>query len=173
MEMENINTIALIGFDITKGPVLRWKKSYNKNNMIDVDQFYTNFYVIFRGGGKFKPKMMVFDQFQIVAFQNEMDLLCVFLDNKINEEHFKEIKKIAEKESSKFISSSTKLETESDLIKEKLIQLLKEQEKLTIKQLKKHFPLSYWTIRRYLTDLEEDGIIVRDKEHKEHLWSVK
>ncbi|MHA1271343.1 MAG: DUF977 family protein [Candidatus Helarchaeota archaeon] len=169
----NINSIALIGFDIQEGPVLKWKKFYNKVNEINIDQLYTNFYIMFKGGNKYKPKSIIFDNFQIIAFQNQMDLLLVFLDNKLNEEQLKRVKEFADKESSKYKNNSSKLETESDIIKEKLIEILKEQERVSIKQLRKHFPLSYWTIRRYLTDMEEDGLITRDKAQKEHYWSIK
>ncbi|MHA1231189.1 MAG: DeoR family transcriptional regulator [Candidatus Helarchaeota archaeon] len=168
----DINMIALIGFDVTEGPVLKWKKCYKDGNNIEIDQFYTNFYIMFKGGGKFKPKMIMFEDFQIIAFQNQMDLLCVFMENKVNKEYLEKINKFAEKECSSFRNNPSKVESESDKIKEQLIKILKEQKELTIRQLKKHFPLSYWTIRRYLTDLEEDGLVKRNKKQKEHLWSA-
>ncbi|TFF86029.1 MAG: transcriptional regulator [Promethearchaeota archaeon] len=169
----NINSIAMIGFDVTQGPVLKWKKIFNEQNSIDLERLYTNFYIIFRGG-KFKPRAVIFEDFQIVAFPNKLDILCVFLDNKINEENYRELEKIAEREKqNQNISNTEEFKSESDQIKEKLIKILKEEEEMTIKQLKKHFPLSYWTIRRYLTDLEDEDLVDRNKEGRSHLWYVK
>jgi DNA-binding transcriptional ArsR family regulator len=163
----------MIGFDVTQGPVLKWKKIYNEQKAINLERFYTNFYIIFRGG-KFKPRAVIFEDFQIVAFPNKLDILCVFLDNKINEENYRELEKIAEREKqNQNISNDEEFKSESDQIKEKLIKLLKDEEKMTIKQLKKHFPLSYWTIRRYLTDLEDEDLVDRNKEGRSHLWYVK
>lgn len=163
----------MIGFDVTQGPVLKWKKIFNEQNSIDLERLYTNFYIIFRGG-KFKPRAVIFEDFQIVAFPNKLDILCVFLDNKINEENYRELEKIAEREKqNQNISNTEEFKSESDQIKEKLIKILKEEEEMTIKQLKKHFPLSYWTIRRYLTDLEDEDLVDRNKEGRSHLWYVK
>ncbi|MBD3228711.1 MAG: DeoR family transcriptional regulator [Candidatus Lokiarchaeota archaeon] len=164
----NLNSVALIGFDITQGPVLKWKKSFKANNVIDIDQFFTNFYVMFRSGNDFKPKAIIFDDFQVVAFPDQMELLCVFLNNKINKEDFEKLKTIAEKEKENH-GKSEQFKSESDEIKEKLIDLLK-KEKSSIKKLKKHFSMSYWTIRRYLVDLEDEGKVERNTENREHLW---
>jgi len=171
---KDIDSIALIGFDITQGPVLKWKKSYSKESKINIDELYTNFYIMFKGGGRFKPKSIIFDEFQLVAFADQMDLLCVFLNRTISQENYKALKEIAETENNQQGNvKSTPLESESDQFKSHLIELLTNEKRLTIQQLKKHFPVSYWTIRRYLTDLEADGKVVRNNEGKTHIWSVK
>ncbi|TFF88217.1 MAG: DeoR family transcriptional regulator [Promethearchaeota archaeon] len=163
--------MALIGFDITQGPVLKWKRNFKDEAVIDIDQFFTNFYVMFRSGNEFKPKAIIFDDFQVVAFPNQLELLCVFLNNKINRHDFEKLKIIAEKEQQKHGNSEV-FKSESDEIKERLIKILKKDKK-SIKQLKEHFSMSYWTIRRYLVDLEDTGEVERNTENREHLWFVK
>ena len=166
----NIDTIALIGFDITEGPVLRWKKDFNNINKINIEQLYTNFYVMFKGGGKFKPKAVIFDDFQIVAFSNQMDLLCVFLNNKINMENLSKIKEIANKVSIQFTNTNIK---ELNDIEEKILNLLRKHSKLTIKQIEEHISLSYHDVWKTLITLEMDGKAIRNKENREHLWTIK
>ncbi|NHI91221.1 MAG: ArsR family transcriptional regulator [Candidatus Lokiarchaeota archaeon] len=145
-----LHSVALIGFDTLSGPVLRFSKIFSKQSLdFDLESNLTSFYLMFNGGGQFKPREIGFDQFKVVTFMKELDLYCFFLRN-LESGNYKEFEEIAENIFPKQESRKEKT------IKEQMIELLEEQ-KLTVKQIKKHFNFSVSTVRKYLKSLEEEG----------------
>lgn len=166
-KMNEIHSVALIGFDTLSGPVLRFAKQYSKENInLNLEANLTSFYLMFNGGGQFRPREIGFDDFKVVTFMKELDLYCFFLKN-AGSGNYVEYEKMAEKI---FPKQETKKEV---TIKEKMVSLLNDQ-KLTVKEIKKHFKFSVSTVRKYLKRLEEEGKIaqVDETNNKAYIYSA-
>ena len=149
---KDLHSVALIGFDTLSGPVLRFSKEFSNESLnFDLNDNLTSFYLMFNGGGQFKPREIGFDEFKVVTFMKELDLYCFFLKNS-GSGNYREYENIAEEI---FPKQQTRKEK---TIKETMIELLNEQ-KLTVKEIKKHFNFSVSTVRKYLKALESEGKI--------------
>lgn len=150
---ENIQSIAVIGFDNVTGPILKWKKEFPDSN-VQVEQFLTSFYIMFNNGSSFRPMAMQFDNFSVITIFKEMDLICFFLKNKnlIDSTNLDEMEK-------KYIPKLEKQAQEKSM-KDELSELLQARQ-MTVKEIRKHFKFSPNTIRKLLKALEEEGKATR------------
>ena len=147
---KDLHSVALIGFDTLSGPVLRFSKDFSNESLnFDLDANLTSFYLMFNGGGQFRPREIGFDEFKVVTFMKELDLYCFFLRNS-SSGNYKEYENFAEEIFPKQESRKEKT------IKETMLELLNEQS-LTVKEIKKHFNFSVSTVRKYLKALEQEG----------------
>ncbi|KKK45872.1 MAG: hypothetical protein Lokiarch_06030, partial [Candidatus Lokiarchaeum sp. GC14_75] len=149
---EELFGAAIIGFDMIDGPFLKWKKEYsgaNEKYSVNLDDFAMNFYLAFRGGnqGK-KPRAILYDNFYIVAFPNDLELCCLFMKPQGIENNIKQLNKIASK-----IVTEVGLEvdnvnqpdnSEEDEIEEikRLIPNLLNGVKMSTPELRRYFKLS-------------------------------
>jgi len=166
-KMNNLHSVALIGFDTLSGPVLRFSKNFSNDKLnLNLDANLTSFYLMFNGGGQFRPREIGFEDFKVVTFMKELDLYCFFLKN-AGSGSYGEYEKLAE---TIFPKQETKKE---QTIKEKMIGLLNDQG-LTVKDIKKHFKFSVSTVRKYLKRLEDEGKIahVDETENKAYVYSA-
>ncbi len=164
---DQVKSIAMIGFDTLKGPVIEWKKNLAKDFEIDLNQFCTPFYLMFRSGNGIKPRAIFFDNFYVVAFPEEMNLLLLFLSDGM-QQNFEALLKFAKKHFPKTIMKKPKEKT----VKEEMLEILRKQQKMTISELKEHFKFNRRTIRRYLYELLASGQIKRDgKRGRETIWA--
>ena len=149
---ENIQSIAVIGFDTITGPVLKWKKEF-QNSDVKVEQFITSFYIMFNNGSNFLPKAIQFENFSVITLFREMDLTCFFLKEKIlDPSNLEELE-------NEYVPKLEKAVKEKS-IKEEMVELLENQE-MTVKELRKHFKFNANTVRKYLKALEEEGKAIR------------
>ncbi len=165
--MNNLHSVALIGFDTLSGPVLKFSKQYSTDNLdVNLEANLTSFYLMFNGGGQFRPREIGFDNFKVVTFMKELDLYCFFLKNAGSNDYI-EYEKLAD---DIFPKQETKKEK---TIKDKMIELLEDQ-KLTVKDIKKYFNFSVSTVRKYLKRLEEEGKIaqVDETDNKAYIYSA-
>ena len=164
---DQVKTIAMIGFDTLKGPVIEWEKNLAKDFEVDVNQFCTPFYLMFQSGNGIKPRAIFFENFFVVAFSQEMNLLLLFLDNGA-QQNYEALLKFAQRHYPK--ASAPKAKTES--VKDKMLDVLRAEQKMTISELKKYFKYNRTTIRRYLLDLVLSGKVKRDgKKGRETIWA--
>ncbi|MHA1378809.1 MAG: ArsR family transcriptional regulator [Candidatus Helarchaeota archaeon] len=153
IKQEDIQSIAVIGFDTVTGPVLKWKKEFRNSN-VRVEQFLTSFYIMFNNGSSFLPKAIQYDDFSVITIFREMDLTCFFLKDKdlLNTSNLKDLEK-------QFIPKIEKQAKEKS-IKDEMVELLENQQ-MTVKELRKHFKFNANTVRKYLRALEEEGRAIR------------
>jgi predicted HTH transcriptional regulator len=164
-----IKSIAMIGFDTLKGPVIEWKKQLTADFSVDIDQFCTPFYLMFQSGNGIKPRAIFFEDFYVVAFSEEMNLLLLFLDGGNAQQNYNELLKFAKR----YYPESYAQKPKEKSVKDNLFEMLKEQQKMTISELGKYFKFNKTTIRRYLLELVLSGKIKRDgKKGRETLWSI-
>lgn len=146
---ENIQSIAVIGFDNVAGPILKWKKEFINSNF-QVEQFLTSFYLMFNNGSQFMPKAIQFETFSVVTIFKDMDLICFFL----KDQNLLDYNKVAQLE--KQYVPKMKKQVKEKSIKSKMVELLKNQQ-MTVKEIRKHFRFNTNTVRKYLRALEEEG----------------
>ncbi|KKK40159.1 MAG: hypothetical protein Lokiarch_53720 [Candidatus Lokiarchaeum sp. GC14_75] len=178
---EEIFGAAIIGFDMIDGPFLKWKKEYsgaNEKYSVNLDDFAMNFYLAFRGGnqGK-KPRAILYDNFYIVAFPNDLELCCLFMKPQGIENNIKQLNKIASK-----IVTEVELEVdnvnqpennEEDEIEEikRLIPNLLSGVKMSTPELRRYFKLSNSQIWKVMSELENSKKIKRaEKKGRSQLW---
>ncbi|KKM79385.1 hypothetical protein LCGC14_1350460 [marine sediment metagenome] len=178
---EEIFGAAIIGFDMIDGPFLKWKKEYsgaNEKYSVNLDDFAMNFYLAFRGGnqGK-KPRAILYDNFYIVAFPNDLELCCLFMKPQGIENNIKQLNKIASK-----IVTEVELEVdnvnqpennEEDEIEEikRLIPNLISGVKMSTPELRRYFKLSNSQIWKVMSELENSKKIKRaEKKGRSQLW---
>ncbi|MHA1783650.1 MAG: ArsR family transcriptional regulator [Candidatus Helarchaeota archaeon] len=164
-----LHSVALIGFDTLSGPVLRFAKKFSDNALnFNLEANLTSFYLMFNGGGQFRPREIGFDDFKVVTFMKELDLYCFFLKN-AESGNYQQFEKLADQIFPKQEKTKTKT------IKEKMIDLLNKQ-KLTVKEIKKHFKFSISTVRKYLKCLEAEGkveCIGTTEKNNAYIYSAK
>lgn len=178
---EELFGAAIIGFDMIDGPFLKWKKEYsgaNEKYSVNLDDFAMNFYLAFRGGnqGK-KPRAILYDNFYIVAFPNDLELCCLFMKPQGIENNIKQLNKIASK-----IVTEVGLEvdnvnqpdnSEEDEIEEikRLIPNLLNGVKMSTPELRRYFKLSNSQIWKVMSELENSKKIKRaEKKGRSQLW---
>jgi len=178
---EELFGAAIIGFDMIDGPFLKWKKEYsgaNEKYSVNLDDFAMNFYLAFRGGnqGK-KPRAILYDNFYIVAFPNDLELCCLFMKPQGIENNIKQLNKIASK-----IVTEVGLEvdnvnqpdnSEEDEIEEikRLIPNLLSGVKMSTPELRRYFKLSNSQIWKVMSELENSKKIKRaEKKGRSQLW---
>lgn len=178
---EELFGAAIIGFDMIDGPFLKWKKEYSgasEKYSVKLDDFAMNFYLAFRGGnqGK-KPRAILYDNFYIVAFPNDLELCCLFMKPQGIENNIKQLNKIASK-----IVAEVELEVdnvnqpeycEEDEIEEikRLIPNLLSGVKMSTPELRRYFKLSNSQIWKVMSELENSKKIKRaEKKGRSQLW---
>jgi hypothetical protein len=176
---------ALIGFDMIDGPFLKWKKEYDKrNDSVNLDDFAMNFYLAFRGGnqGK-KPRAILYDNFYIVAFPNDLELCCLFMKPRDVDNNIKQLNKIAsrlitemeleeEEEQTKSLNSE---DAEEDLFEEtkRLIPNLLSGTEMSTPALRKYFKLNNSQIWKIMSQLENEKQIIRTrKKGRSVFWTA-
>ncbi|NVM01553.1 MAG: hypothetical protein HWN67_04425 [Candidatus Helarchaeota archaeon] len=149
IKQDDIQSIAVIGFDEITGPILKWKKDFTNTN-VQVEHFLTSFYIMFNNGSSFLPKAIQYENFSVITLFKEMDLTCFFLKNKdlLDATNLKELEK--------HYIPKLKKEVKEKTIKEEMAGLL-ESKQMTVKEIRKHFKFNANTIRKYLRALEEEG----------------
>ena len=159
----------MIGFDVLKGPIVEWEKKLTNDFELDINQFCTPFYLMFQSGNGIKPRAICFENFSVVAFPEEMNLLVVFLNDGTMQENFDALLKFAQKNYPKVSDKKPKEKTAKD----KMIDVMQEQQKLTISELGKYFNYNKKTIRSYLLELVLSGKVKRDgKKGRETIWAI-
>ncbi len=171
---------ALIGFDLIDGPFLKWKKEFNSSdNISNLDDFAMNFYLSFRGGnsGK-KPRAILYDNFYIVAFPQDLELCCLFMKPKGIENNIKQLNKVASRimvemeDDGKEDEIENNGEDDVEEIKRLIVNLLNGTE-MTTPELRKYFKLSNSQIWKVMSDLENNQKIKRtDKKGRAILWTA-
>ncbi|MFX0137973.1 MAG: DeoR family transcriptional regulator [Candidatus Hodarchaeota archaeon] len=149
INQNDIQSIAVIGFDEITGPVLKWKRDFT-NKPIQVENFLTSFYIMFNNGSSFMPKAIQYDNFSVITIFKEMDLTCFFLKDK----NLLDATNLEQLENDYI--PKLKKEVKEKTIKEEMVGLL-ESKKMTVKEIRKHFKFNANTIRKYLRALEEEG----------------
>ncbi|MEJ2251830.1 MAG: hypothetical protein P8Y70_16680 [Candidatus Lokiarchaeota archaeon] len=172
---------ALIGFDLIDGPFLKWKREYDANAKVDIDDFAMSFYLAFRGGnaGK-KPRAILYDNFYIVAFPKDLELCCLFLKPQGIENNIKQLNKTA----SRIINEvNLDLEDEEDEnqdsdedtieeVKRLIVNLLNDTE-MSTPELRKYFKLSNSQIWKVMSDLENEQKVKRvEKRGRAVIWTA-
>ncbi len=169
MTTDQVKKIAMIGFDTLKGPIIEWNKSLAKDFEVDLEKFCTPFYLMFQSGNGIKPRAIFFEDFYVVAYPEEMNLLLLFLDGSKSLQNYSELLKFAQRYYPKVASKPAQPKS----IKENMFDMLQEQQKMTISELKNYFKFNTQTIRRYLLELVLSGKIKRDgKKGRETIWAV-
>jgi hypothetical protein len=171
---------ALIGFDLIDGPFLKWKKEFNSSdNISNLDDFAMNFYLSFRGGnsGK-KPRAILYDNFYIVAFPQDLELCCLFMKPKGIENNIKQLNKVASRIMVEMEDDGREDKTENngeddvEEIKRLIVNLLNGTE-MTTPELRRYFKLSNSQIWKVMSDLENNQKIKRtDKKGRAILWTA-
>ncbi|NVM54913.1 MAG: DUF977 family protein [Candidatus Helarchaeota archaeon] len=166
---DQIKSIAMIEFDTLKGPVVEWKKTLAKDFELDIDKFCTPFYLMFQSGNNIKPRAIFFENFSVVAFTEEMNLLLLFFDGGKATHNYTALLKFAQR----YYPKTPAKKPEKKPVKEKMVGVLQEQQKMTISELRKYFRYNRKTIRRYLLELVLSGKIKRDgKKGRETIWAI-
>ena len=165
---DHVKSIAMIGFDTLKGPIVEWNKKLSQDFELDINQFCTPFYLMFQSGNGIKPRAIFFDNFYVVAYPKEMNLLLLFLDGGKAQQNYEALLQFAQRHYPKTTAKKQKTET----VKEKMVDVLQNEQKLTISELRKYFKYNRKTIRRYLLDLVLSGKVKRDgKKGRETIWA--
>ncbi|MHA1143539.1 MAG: winged helix-turn-helix domain-containing protein [Candidatus Helarchaeota archaeon] len=170
INQSDIRSIAIIGFDTLSGPVLRYKKQFDKTFSMNLEENLTSFYLMFNGGSVFKPKVIHYDDFKVYTFMNELDLYCFFLKKKPEEDQDYQALKNAVPE----IFPTIKKKKATVTTKEKMQKILQEQA-MTVRDLRKHFRFNTKTVQKYLKELEEEGIVERKgkAQNRAIIWGIK
>lgn len=164
---DQVKSIAMIGFDTLKGPVVEWNKKISQDFSLDIAQFCTPFYLMFQSGNGIKPRAIVFEDFSVVAFTKEMNLLLLFLNADVQQDY----EVLFQFAKSHFPKDHVKKPKEIT-VKDQMLDILREQQKMTISDLKQSFKYDRKTVRRYLYDLMLSGKVKRDgKRGRETIWS--
>ena len=164
-----VKSIAMIEFDTLKGPVVEWEKQITNDFELDVNKFCTPFYLMFQSGNDIKPRAIFFDNFYVVAFPEDMNLLLLFLDGGKAQQNYKELLKFAQNHFPKTTAKKPK----DKPVKEKVVDVLQEQQQMTISELRQYFQYNRKTIRRYLLELVLAGKVKRDgKKGRETIWAI-
>ncbi len=171
---------ALIGFDMIDGPFLKWKREFEANNLVNLDDFAMNFYLAFRGGnaGK-KPRAILYDNFYIVAFPKDLELCCLFMKPQGIEANLQQLNKVASRiiidmESQEVDDEGESCEEEIEEIKRLIVNLLCGTE-MSTPELRRYFKLSNSQIWKVMSDLESSQKIARTekKEGRAIFWTTK
>ncbi|MHA1277882.1 MAG: DUF977 family protein [Candidatus Helarchaeota archaeon] len=166
LKTEQIKSIAMIGFDTLKGPVVEWRKNLANDFEVDIHQFCTSFYLMFQSGNGVKPRAIFFDKFYVIAFPDDMNLLLLFLD--AAQQNYEALLKFARNHYPKNYRKKPQEKTAKD----EMLDVLRAQQKMTISELKEFFKFNRKTMRRYLYDLVASGKIKRDgKKGRETVWA--
>lgn len=166
---DQVKSIAMIGFDVLKGPIVEWEQRLTSDFELDINQFCTPFYLMFQSGNGIKPRAIYFENFSVVAFPEEMNLLLIFLNDGSLQETYDALRKFAQNHYPRVANKKPKEKT----AKEKMIDVLKEQQKMTISELGKYFSYNKKTIRSYLLELVLSGKVKRDgKKGRETIWAI-
>jgi biotin operon repressor len=172
---------ALIGFDLIDGPFLKWKREYDENTHVNIDDFAMSFYLSFRGGnaGK-KPRAILYDNFYIVAFPKDLELCCLFMKPQGIENNIKQLNKVANRildevtidlEKEEDIDQDSDEETIEE-IKRLIVNLLNDT-KMSTPELRKYFKLSNSQIWKVMSDLENDQKVDRvEKRGRAIIWTA-
>jgi len=172
---------ALIGFDLIDGPYIKWEKEYGPpSNLMKLDDFAMNFYLAFRGGnaGK-KPRAILYDEFYIVAFPNNLELCCLFMKPQGIDRNIKQLSKIANRiihevdaeEEDKDIPIISNKNTIEEM-KRLIVNLLSGIE-MSTPELRKYFKLSNSQIWKVMSGLESSLKVKRArKENGTIFWTV-
>ena len=164
-----VKSIAMIGFDVLKGPIVEWEKRLTNDFELDINQFCTPFYLMFQSGNGIKPRAISFENFSVVAFPEEMNLLVVFLNTGTMQENYDALLKFAQNNYPKMSNKKPKEKTAKD----KMMDVMNEQQKMTISELGKYFNYNKKTIRNYLLELVLSGKVKRDgKKGRETIWAI-
>ena len=180
-EENELFSVALVGFDLINGPFLKWKKKFeDMKDFINLDDFAVNFYLSFRGGnaGK-KPRAILYDNFYVVAFPNDLELCCLFMKPRDIETNIKNLNKIAsrimvemESDDDKENKSEESDEDTIDEVKRLIVNILNDNE-MSTPELRKYFKLTNSEIWKLISDLESDRKIKRTrKKGRAQLWTA-
>ena len=139
-----------------------------------------NFYLAFRGGnsGK-KPRAILYDDFYIVAFPNDLELCCLFMKPQNVDSNIKQLNKIAsrlinemETEDIEDEISTNSDEDEIDEVERLIINLLNSSE-MSTPELRKYFKLSNAQIWKLMSELETAKKIRRtEKRGRAVYWTA-
>lgn len=164
-----IKSIAMIGFDTLKGPIVEWNKTLSQDFELDVKQFCTPFYLMFQSGNGIKPRAIFFDKFYVVAYPEDMNLLLLFIDGEKAQQNYESLLQFAKQHYPKTTPKKSKEKT----LEEQMIDVLREEQQLTISELRNYFKFHRSTIRRYLLELVLSGKVKRDgKKGRETIWAI-
>jgi len=164
-----VKSIAMIGFDTLKGPVIEWQKCLTKDFELDIQQFCTPFYLMFQSGNGLRPRAIFFENFSVVAFPDEMNLLCLFLADMTSKQNFDALFKFAQR----YLPKDSDTKPKENTVKDQMMDVLHEQQKMTISDLGKFFNFNKKTIRNYLLELVLSGKVKRDgKKGRETIWAI-
>ena len=170
---------ALIGFDMIDGPFLKWKKEFEFNNLVNLDDFAMNFYLAFRGGnqGK-KPRAILYDNFYIVAFPKDLELCCLFMKPQGIDANLQQLNKVASRiiidmEAQESDEESDSNEDDIEEITRLIVNLLSGTE-MSTPELRRYFKLSNSQIWKVMSDLESSQKIARTdkKEGRAVFWTA-
>ncbi|MHA1264189.1 MAG: DUF977 family protein [Candidatus Helarchaeota archaeon] len=168
LTIDRVKSITMIGFDTLKGPIIEWTKNLTKDFEIDVNQFCTPFYLMFKSGNGLKPRAIYFEDFCVVAYPEDMNLLLLFLDGQPAQQNYEALLQFAQR----YYPKTTPKKPQKT-VKDKMVDLLRDQQKMTISELRKYFKYNRKTIRRYLLELVLSGKVKRNgKKGRETIWSI-
>ena len=168
---------ALIGFDMIDGPFLKWKREFETNDLVNLDDFAMNFYLAFRGGnqGK-KPRAILYDNFYIVAFPKDLELCCLFMKPQGIEGNLKQLNKVASRiivdmDAQEIDEEGENGEDDIEEIERLIVNLLSGTE-MSTPELRRYFKLSNSQIWKVMSDLESSQKIARTdkKEGRAIFW---
>ncbi len=168
---KDVLSMALVGFDMINGPMLKWKQDFQKSNLaINLDEFAANFYLAFKGGNDgIKPKAILYDDFYIVAFPRGLELACLFLKPSDMAPQLAQLSKVAERvilhkdaeEEQAADASTSDTGQNVEEVKRILTNLLRNTE-MSTPELRRAFNLNNSQIWKIITDLEDHGKIKRN-----------
>ncbi len=179
---KDIMSMALVGFDMINGPMLKWKQDFQKSNLaINLDEFAANFYLAFKGGNDgIKPKAILYDDFYIVAFPRGLELACLFLKPSDTAPQLTQLSKVAERvimrkdaEEEQAADAPTSGDTGQNVeeVKRILTNLLRNTE-MSTPELRRAFNLNNSQIWKIITDLEDHRQIKRSgKQGRAICWT--
>ncbi|TFG05892.1 MAG: DUF977 family protein [Promethearchaeota archaeon] len=166
---DQVKSIAMLGFDTLKGPIIEWNKLLAQDFTLDLNQFCTPFYLMFQSGNGLKPRAIDFVDFYVVAYPEDMNLLLLFLDGLPTQQNYDALLKFAQQH---FPKTDSKKPAEKT-VKEQMVDILRDEQNMTISELRKYFNYNRKTIRRYLLDLVLSGKVKRDgKKGRETIWAI-
>ncbi len=97
---EDLMAIVYLDFDPLRGPVVKWKREFNRNNDWNadyMDQLLINLYVMFNGGnGNTKPMAVLYENFEVVAYRVDTHKLILLFVRASHRFKFQEYAKLAE-----------------------------------------------------------------------------
>jgi len=171
----DVMSVALVGFDLINGPILKWQQEFQKSDLaINLDEFAANFYLAFKGGNEgIKPKAILYDNFYIVAFPRGLELCCMFLKPNDITPQLTELAKVAERvirrkdaeeEQAADIHASEDVGQDVGEVKRILTNLLRNTE-MSTPELRRAFNLNNSQIWKIIMDLEEHKQLKRTGKH--------